>query len=338
MSVAGYQNKKVWVKVEPWNKDMVTTALEGGADGVMLATEGNAEKVKALGIITVIAPDGDLILHKDAEEVVIASKEDEFKIIEAARTKITIVSTKDWTIIPLENIVAQTGNVFMEARTLEEAKTFLGILEKGVDGIVIHTTDVKTVKQILKALKEAPSRVNLSKAVIKKIAPLGMGDRICVDTCSMLEIGEGMLVGNSSASMFLVHSESVENPYVQPRPFRVNAGPVHAYVRVPGDKTRYLSELKAGDTVLVANYKGEIREAVVGRIKRERRPLIYVEAICEDKTINTILQNAETIRLTSPQGAPVSVVELKEGDEILVALESAGRHFGHKVQETIAEI
>ena len=62
----------------------------------------------------------------------------------------------------------------------------------------------------------------------------GLGDRACVDTCSQMEQGQGMLVGNSSGGLFLVHAESVENPYVAPRPFRVNAGPVHAYIRVPG--------------------------------------------------------------------------------------------------------
>jgi 3-dehydroquinate synthase II len=95
-----------------------------------------------------------------------------------------------------------------------------------------------------------------------------------VDTCSQMEHGQGMLVGNSSAGLFLVHAESVENPYVAPRPFRVNAGPVHAYIRVPGGKTRYLSELVAGDSVLCVDHQGRAQEAVVGRMKIERRPLL----------------------------------------------------------------
>ena len=154
----------------------------------------------------------------------------------------------------------------------------------------------------------------------------------------MMVEGEGMLVGNSSAALFLVHAESVENPYVEPRPFRVNAGPVHAYIRVPNDKTRYLSELKSSDEVVIVNSKGELKTSIVGRIKRESRPLLFIDAICENKHVNTIVQNAETIRLTTPDGKPISVVELKEGDEVLVALESAGRHFGHKIDESIDEI
>jgi len=73
---------------------------------------------------------------------------------------------------------------------------------------------------------------------------------VCVDTASLMVPGEGMLIGSQSNGLFLVHSESEESPYVAARPFRVNAGAVHAYIRV-GEKTRYLSELSAGDDVLV---------------------------------------------------------------------------------------
>jgi 3-dehydroquinate synthase II len=50
-----------------------------------------------------------------------------------------------------------------------------------------------------------------------------------------------------------------------------------------------------------------------------------------------ILQNAETVRLTSPDGSPISVVELSEGSKVLMLIEGAGRHFGMKVEETIKE-
>jgi len=164
-----------------------------------------------------------------------------------------------------------------------------------------------------------------------------MGDRVCVDTCTSMRVGDGMLVGNSSAALFLVHSESVENPYVETRPFRVNAGPVHAYVRVPDGKTKYLSELKSGDEILVVNAKGTTQRATVGRTKIEKRPLMLVEAEIDGTKISTILQNAETIRLTKPNGKPISIVSLKKGDEVLVSLEKAGRHFGMKIEETILE-
>lgn len=55
-------------------------------------------------------------------------------------------------------------------------------------------------------------------------------------------------------------------------------GPVHSYVAVPGGKTCYLSELKAGKEVLVVNQNGQQRTAIVGRVKIETRPLVLVEA------------------------------------------------------------
>jgi 3-dehydroquinate synthase II len=153
----------------------------------------------------------------------------------------------------------------------------------------------------------------------------------------MMKSGEGLLVGNSSGGLFLIHAESIENPYVAPRPFRVNAGPVHAYVMVPGGRTRYLSELKAGDPVTGVNWKGETMSLSVGRVKIERRPLLLVEARGPKGTLNTIVQNAETIRLMDPEGKAVSVVKLAPGVQVMGYLEEAGRHFGHKIAETITE-
>jgi 3-dehydroquinate synthase II len=61
-----------------------------------------------------------------------------------------------------------------------------------------------------------------------------------------------------------------------------------------------------------------------------------VEAEYEGKMYGIILQNAETIRLVS-EGKPVSVVDLAEGDSILMFIEKGGRHFGIKVDENIIE-
>jgi len=328
--------KKLWVKVDPWNKKLVTTALESGADAVWVPP-GRAAEVKALGLIAVVAPDGDLVPGQDVQEVAILSTADEAEVIRLARQGPVVVRTPDWTIIPLENLVAQSGNIFVEVSDPDGARTALGVLEKGVDGLLVAGASPAVVKEIARLVKDASPPLALTPAKITLLKPLGMGDRVCVDTCSNMGPGEGMLVGNSSGGLFLVHAESLENPYVAPRPFRVNAGPVHAYIRVTGDKTRYLGELKAGDEVLIVNYQGRTAPAVVGRVKVERRPLMLVAAEAGGREIATILQNAETIRLTRVSGEAVSIVTLQPGDEVLVALEETGRHFGHKIQETILE-
>ncbi len=328
--------KTVWIKAVPWKKELVTTALESGADAV-LVPRGCSDKVKKLGVITTIADDGDLKLGKDVVEWEIRSKADEEKIIALSRKSKVIVRTSDWTVIPLENLIAQTSNIIVEVRNAREARTALKILEKGVDGVILNTRDLSEIKKTVARIKESSERIALQTVQITRVETLGMGDRVCIDTCSNMAIGEGMLVGNSSSGLFLVHAESVENPYVAPRPFRVNAGPVHAYVRVPEGKTRYLSELRSGDEVTIVNYKGHCQNSIVGRIKVEKRPLMFIEAEYHRKTIATILQNAETIRLTQPNGSPISVVELKKGSKVQAFLEEAGRHFGMKIKETITE-
>ncbi|MFC1857498.1 3-dehydroquinate synthase II, partial [Thermodesulfobacteriota bacterium] len=281
--------------------------------------------------------DGDLKIGEAVVFYAIKSKEDEEEIIKLGENKKVILDCKDWSIIPLENLIAKGARIIAQVNSLEEAQTAFGILEKGVDHILFHPTDPADLKMALSALRSVEDKVTLEKAEIKAIQPIGMGDRICVDTCTSMTSGQGILVGNSSSSLFLIHSESVSNPYVAPRPFRVNAGPVHAYTRIPGGKTKYLSELSSGDPILIVDHEGNATVGAVGRLKIEKRPLMLVTATCQGKEMTTIVQNAETIRLTDPEGNPVSVVSLTPGDKVIIALEEGGRHFGHKIEESITE-
>ncbi len=327
------------VKVpSPKEKSLVTSAIEAGAFAILLES-GKSADVKRLARIKTIAEDGDLKLGKDFVIVEIKGKEDEERAANLLRAgKKVIVRTTDWTIIPLENLLAQGDEVYVFVKDVEEAATALTVLEKGVKGVVVEAQNPSQIKEIAQLVSKNSEKIPLKKAKITRVKPIGMADRVCIDTCSLLNRGEGALVGNSSAGMFLVHAETEENPYVASRPFRVNAGAVHMYVRVTGGKTKYLSEIKSGDEVMIYNHKGEGRLVYVGRAKVERRPMLLVEAETTDGSkVSAVLQNAETIRLTKPDGSPISVVELKEGDEVLVYTEEAGRHFGMKVKETIIE-
>ncbi len=328
--------RKIWVKVDPWDKNMVTTALEGGADGIVVP-KGFSEKVKALGRVQTISEDGDLKLGKDVVFFEIKSGEDEEEITKLSQTKRVVLQCSDWTIIPLENLIAKGADVIAQVKNLDEAQTAFGILEKGVGHVLFHADDVVELKKVLSWLRSEGDKVSLQTAEIVEVRPVGMGDRVCVDTCTSMGMGQGMLVGNSSSALFLIHSESISNPYVSPRPFRVNAGPVHSYTRIPGGKTRYLSELSAGDQVLIVDFKGNTSTGIVGRLKIEKRPLMLIKAVFDGKEIASIVQNAETIRLTDPEGKAVSVVSLVPGDKVLVAMEEGGRHFGIKIEESITE-
>ena len=328
--------KKIWVKAIPWKKEIAMAGLECGADALWVPP-GMGQEVKKMGIIPTVSEDGDLMLGRDVVIKEIREKKDEEEILSLTLSRKVIVRGGDWMIIPLENLLSRTNNLFVEINDLKEGQTALSILEKGVDGVVIDNPNPNAVRHMIHVLKEGKVKIRLLTAKMKRIETLGMGERVCIDTCSSMSLGEGMLVGNSSQGLFLIHSESVENPFVNPRPFRVNAGPVHAYIRMANGQTKYLSEVKSGDQVLIVNFEGTSYPAVVGRAKVERRPLALIEAEESGQMISTILQNAETIRLTAPSGEAVSLVDLKEGSEILVYREEWARHFGVQIDETIME-
>ena len=329
-------SKRFWVEVKKWDKGLVTAALESGAHAVWVG-KGMTAKVKELGIITTIAPDGDLKPGEDVIEVIVDSKKDEDKALRAPASKFVVVRTHNWKVIPLENLIAARSNLVAAVKDAREAKLALEIMERGADGILLATADVNEIKKTGKLMAEQAEKLKLVKAKITALKQLGMGDRVCVDTMTNMRPGQGLLVGNSSSGLFLVHAENVETPYCAPRPFRVNAGGVHAYVRTPAGKTAYLADLAVGDPVLMVDSRGRGEVTYVGRSKIEKRPMMLVEAFALGQKLSLILQNAETIRLTRPGGAPISIAKLKPGDKVLAFLEEAGRHFGMKVKETITE-
>lgn len=252
-----------------------------------------------------------------------------------------IISAGDWRIIPLENLIAALEKYDVEiiaaVKTVEEAQTSLQILEKGVDGVLITSADMSEIKEISNAVKmSGRTTEELVPAKIITVKQLGMGDRVCIDTCNLMTPGEGMLIGSQSAGLFLIHSEVDESPYVASRPFRVNAGAVYSYLKI-NDITRYLSELKAGDDVTIVKADGKTRPGIVGRVKIESRPMMLLEAEADGKLLKVILQNAETVKLVKPDGKSISITQLKVGDQVLVKIEEAGRHFGMKVTEKIIE-
>ena len=281
---------------------------------------------------------------KLAVKIDVRGKEDENRATKAAELGVDyiIISTPDWRVIPLENLIAKAhggkSRLIAEVANAQDAKVVLEALELGTDGVLLKTSNPNELDKTIKIVKGQMPRVQLTTAKILSIQPIGAGARVCVDTVDLMVPGEGMLVGCQSAGFFLVEAEVNENPYVQSRPFRVNAGPASHYTLTSLENTRYLSELKAGDEVLIANREGKVRVTNVGRSKIEFRPLILIEAQADEKRIKTILQNAETVRLVTPK-ASKPVTELKPNDEILVHLSAkGGRHFGVSVpEETVIE-
>lgn len=251
-----------------------------------------------------------------------------------------IVDSVDWKIIPLENIIAKIHKsktkIYTTAKNSEEVRTMFGILELGVDGVILDTNNEQEVSDSKNYME---SRIlPIQEINITDVIDVGIGERVCVDTTSILAKGEGMLIGSKSNFLFLVHNESIGSSFTSPRPFRVNAGAVHCYTLTPEGKTKYLSELEAGSEILAVNSNGASRRVTVGRSKIETRPLKLIKGETDGKVGTIILQNAETIRLVKSNGSIVSVTELKIGDRILgSAKQGSGRHFGMEIDEYLIE-
>lgn len=326
---------RVYFRAVPFDKNSVTLALESGVDGVIVPRD-RVDLVSGLSRSEVWA-------DEDVNYVTLNGKQDEEDALSRLRSGERLVLSSGWEIIPIENLLAQTDNVLVEADSLDAAGVASGILERGVAGVVAPETLLGDLKEIVRQCKTGRGKENLTAAEITSVRPAGLGHRVCLDTLTIMKRGEGMLVGNSGAFTFLVHAETEHNDYVASRPFRVNAGAAHSYIRMPGDKTAYLNELVPGDELLAVKADGEAYVVTLGRVKTEVRPMLLIEARVRGENGETragavFLQNAETIRLTAPDGTPLSVVSLKPGDKILCRLDEAGRHFGMRVKEEIREL
>jgi 3-dehydroquinate synthase II len=322
-------------KEDPAEPDAYVTGKNGEGDGTLdLPSDlgGSAD-------LAALADDAD------GAYVQISSERHEELAQRAAETaEYTVVVGDDWTIIPLENLIARIGEettLVAGVEAADEAETAFETLELGADAVLLDSDDPDEIRKTVAVRDEADREtLELTWATVTAVERVGSADRVCVDTGNLMDGDEGMLVGSMSRGLFFVHAETAESPYVASRPFRVNAGAVHAYVRTPGGGTKYLSELGSGDEVQVVDTGGDTREAVVGRCKIEKRPMFRVEAAVETETgedrVETLLQNAETIKVATSEGR-TAVTDLEAGDEVRVYYEATARHFGEAVEESIVE-
>ncbi|MDP2766028.1 MAG: 3-dehydroquinate synthase II, partial [Candidatus Methanoperedens sp.] len=202
----------------------ITTGLESGADAVLLNPEdvqkvrelGNI-KIAAPGeeadiVVVGIDSEGDgnkklpseLANSEDVKEarrltregktvagyVVIKNKKYEQFALELGKScDFLIVIGTDWKVIPLENLIAGLQKLDVEiiagVQNAEEAKLALETLEHGSDGVLLDTDNLYEIKKVIAARDmSGMEKVPLVKARVTKVKPVGMGDRVCVDTAS----------------------------------------------------------------------------------------------------------------------------------------------------------
>ncbi len=252
---------------------------------------------------------------------------------------IAVEWTGDW-LIPLENLVAARGRRFhlwTLARRITEVPGALGALEHGADRVVVTVHSVDEIDQLEHALeRELPFALDWQVVPLRSVKPAGLGDRVIVDTTSILAADEGLLVGSAAAFLFHVASEAVGTRFSRPRSFRVNAGAAHSYVLMADGSTRYLAELGPGDTLLATTPNGRSRPVRVGRLKVERRPMIVLEAEAAGASRTLFLQEAESVRVSTDQGR-VATTEIAPGQRVQGVRLPPARHLGHAIEETIEE-
>ncbi|MEF8974026.1 MAG: 3-dehydroquinate synthase II [Haloarcula sp.] len=338
MNIAAFTNGDVHVmeaEAEESQADATIVGKNGEGDGTVdlpsdFSGSADLSTLRQNGA----APDGGYVRIFDEDY-------EAFAEAVAAEADFTIVIGENWQIIPLENLIARVGeetDLIAGVRTAEDARTAYETLELGADGVLLDTDDVDEIRKTVEVRDEmGRESLDLEYAEVTAVEQTGSADRVCIDTGSLMEHDEGMLVGSMARGLFFVHAETAESPYVASRPFRVNAGAVHAYVRTPDGGTKYLSELQSGDEVQIVDASGRTREAIVGRAKIEKRPMFRVQAETEDgDRIETLLQNAETIKVHTQDGR-TAVTDLEPGDEILIYHEDTATHFGERIEESIIE-
>lgn len=252
---------------------------------------------------------------------------------------------RDPTNIPLELVIASlqaTDTVLIKEiapHDVDDAVVTLGVMEVGADGVTFSPRDQGLLDAFvgrIAALDHKP--IKLQVGTVVSSAPIGMGYRSCIDLATLFSPTEGMLVGSTSQGGIFCCPEVYFLPYMELRPFRVNAGAVHSYVYNHRDRTDYMTELRAGSSVMIVDHTGKTRSAPVGRMKTEMRPLRLIEVEFEGGVrVNVIMQDDWHVRVFSHDAKPLNITDLKPGDRVLGHVASPGRHVGIKVDEHIIE-
>ncbi|MGV9680567.1 3-dehydroquinate synthase II [Nocardia sp. NPDC003482] len=254
---------------------------------------------------------------------------------------VLIAAFTDTTNIPLELLLAEAQTtrtkVFKELLSGAEAGSVAGVLESGPAGLVVnarHLPDLERVAGVLRTRRDVNQQLVPFEVV--RAEPTGMGYRGCIDTTTLFGEDEGMIVGSTSAGGLLVCAEVHYLPYMNLRPFRVNAGAVHSYV-FGAERTSYITDLAAGERSCAVSASGRFREVSVGRVKVELRPLRLLVARNGDVSVNVFLQDDWHVRVMSAEGKPLNLTDVRPGTELLGRAVEPGRHVGIKVAEQISE-
>lgn len=373
-----YDTKEIWLDVrkviDSEYEKLVSLATNNGYDGVLVdfsqigrlqlipmqckkmlfITEQEIEKYESLDTevaseISVVFTDSEKVLSRMncTENGMLLTVNDRASLDKAVKmisqVSYIIIEFQSATNIPLELVLANSQNgkchICKKVKASEEGWIASMVMESGCHSVLLETKTGSEIIELKKKIDDMTHlKLDMKKLSIIELQHIGMGDRVCIDTTSLLNKNEGMILGSTSNGGILVSSETHHLPYMELRPFRVNAGGVHMYAWNLDDMTNYLSEIKAGSKIMVVDNDGNARCIAVGRVKIERRPLILIRAKDEnDIEVNVVLQDDWHVRIIGEGGKPLNCTELKPGDIVLGYTCDAGRHVGIRINENIIE-
>ncbi len=362
--------KTVWIDCRNFskNKDKIALVNNLSFEYILISTKDiNKARLPKKSKLIVEVTNIEEITNLPEGIIVLSSKKDILKaafekgLLRAFETKIIDQKTMDeaWqegkeydflvvelvaeTNIPLELLIAklqesQTTLIKKVSQTID-AEIAYGVMEAGCDGVLFINNDLNELMKLNNLLqRETAYKLNLEKAKVINVEHAGMGYRACIDTTNLLQKNEGMIIGSTSEGGLCVSSETHYLPYMELRPFRVNAGAVHSYVWCPDNNTAYITELKGGAKLTCVDVDGNARTVTVGRVKTELRPLLKIEVeSSEGQKVNAFVQDDWHIRIFGGNGEPRNASTIKVGDELLAYFCKSGRHVGVKIDENIQE-
>jgi len=259
-----------------------------------------------------------------------------------------LVDCPDWTMIPLENLIADSSGtgtrICAVINRIEDIQGAIFALELGVDAMLLPFQEEMWSKaQTLSSKRNdrlvQNSKLEMIEVTVNSIEDGGIGERVCIDLIERMNPDEGLCIGSFSSCMLLVQAEVNENPHVPTRPFRVNAGAIHAYVLSDEQETHYLQELCSGMSLSIISVDGKSRSSTIGRLKIEHRPFLLVR-FSSDKGVEgqILLQQAETVRLLTSSGSSIPVTSLKIGEKVLAMSLGSAMHMGKGVPAMAREV
>ena len=176
--------------------DITLVGRNGEGDGTFMIPEDISQS-KDLAAISGFKRKGKQVA---AYVEITSKKHEELASLLGKTADYLILVGMDWTVIPLENIIASLQNedvkLIAAVSDYKEAKLALETLKIGTDGIMLCPKDVSEIKKVAELIEKIESEsYDLKPATVTRVEPVGSGDRVCVDTCSIMNFGEGMLVG-----------------------------------------------------------------------------------------------------------------------------------------------